>query len=178
VNPLLDPEAAGDHIDRLYRAAVAISGSTQLAEDLVQETYAKVLSRPRFLRRDDDLAYLLRALRNVWYSELRKRQARPVETELDAEQVISQQRIGDAGLSLEAGAVVAAIANLPDEFRDVVAAVDLGGFSYTETAKGLGIPQGTVMSRLSRGRSRVAEALKGREYEGGSARPLDQGPRP
>jgi RNA polymerase sigma-70 factor (ECF subfamily) len=155
----LDPQAAGDHIDRLYRAAVAICGSRQLAEDLVQETYVKVLARPRFLRRDDDLAYLLRALRNVWYSELRGRRVRPAEAELSDEDTPAQGRVGDPELSVEAGSVLAAVAGLPEEFRDVVAAVDVGGFSYAEAAKALGIPQGTVMSRLARGRARVAEAL-------------------
>ena len=58
----LDPETAGDHIDTLFRAACALCGSRQLAEDLVQETYVKVLARPRFLRRDDDLGYLIKAL--------------------------------------------------------------------------------------------------------------------
>src|ERR1044072_7387421 len=61
--PLLDPDRLGDHIDRLYRAAWALSGSREDAEDLVQETYARVLSRPRLLRREDDLGYLLRAPR-------------------------------------------------------------------------------------------------------------------
>jgi RNA polymerase sigma-70 factor (ECF subfamily) len=155
----LDPEAAGDHIDRLYRAAVAICGSPQTAEDLVQETYVKVLSRPRFLRRDDDLGYLLRALRNTWYGELRRRGARPVEAELSAEDMSSPQRRGDPGLSMEASSVLAAVAALPQEFREVVAAVDVGGLSYAEAARALEIPEGTVMSRLARGRSRVAAAL-------------------
>ena len=161
----LDPEAAGDHIDRLYRAAVALSGSPQLAEDLVQETYVKVLSRPRFIRRDDDLAYLMRALRNVWYSELRGRGSRPAQTELSPEEVGSSARIGDPELSLEAGDVLGAVAALPDEFREVVAAVDIGGLSYAQAAKALGIPEGTVMSRRARGRTRIAELL-GAEEDG------------
>src|SRR3954469_21394771 len=62
----LDPQRLGDHIDRLYRAAWGLCGSREDAEDLVQETYAKVLARPRLLRREDDLGYLLRALRNTF----------------------------------------------------------------------------------------------------------------
>ena len=72
----LDPEAAGDHIDRLFRVACAMCGSRDLAEELVQETYVKVLSRPRFLRRDDDLGYLVKALKNTWYSHLRNERTR------------------------------------------------------------------------------------------------------
>jgi RNA polymerase sigma-70 factor (ECF subfamily) len=62
---------------------------------------------------------------------------------------------------LETRAVFAAIAELPDDFRDVVAAVDVAGLSYDEAAKALGIPQGTVMSRLYRGRQQVARRLGG-----------------
>jgi RNA polymerase sigma-70 factor (ECF subfamily) len=153
----LDPEAAGDHIDRLYRIALAMSGSPETAEDLVQETYVKVLSRPRFLRREDDLGYLVRALRNVWFSHLRARRSRPQQAELSADQLVAAS--GDPQLSLEAGEVLAAIAALPEEFRDAVAAVDVGGLSYAEAAKALGVAEGTIMSRLSRGRARVAEAL-------------------
>src|SRR3954449_8974226 len=58
----LDPARLGDHLDRLYRAAWALCGSREDAEDLVQETYARLLARPRLLRKEDDLRYLLPAL--------------------------------------------------------------------------------------------------------------------
>ena len=67
----LDPEALGDHFDRLYRAAWGLCGSREDAEDLVQDTYARVLARPRVVRRDDDLGYLLRVLRNTFVSSRR-----------------------------------------------------------------------------------------------------------
>ena len=156
----LDPEAAVDHLDRLYRTALVMCGSRETAEDLVQETYAKVLSRPRFLRRDDDLGYLIKALRNTWHTHLRARGARPQESELvDPERIAASIGRSDPQLSLEAREVLAAVAALPEEFRDAVAAVDVGGLSYSEAAKALGVAEGTIMSRLSRGRARVAEAL-------------------
>ena len=71
----LDPERLGDHLDRLYRAAWALSGPREDAEDLVQETYARVLARPRLLRNEDDLGYLLRALRNTFLNQKRRRGA-------------------------------------------------------------------------------------------------------
>src|SRR5919199_6244525 len=74
---VLDPERLGDHLDRLYRAAWALCGSREEAEDLVQDTCLRVLARPRFLRGDHDLAYLLRVLRNTFASERRRVGRRP-----------------------------------------------------------------------------------------------------
>src|ERR1700751_3422235 len=78
----LDPQALGDHIDRLYRAARALCGSREEAEDLVQETFARVLRRPRMLRADDDIGYLLRVLRNTYVSTRRSAARRPQTTAL------------------------------------------------------------------------------------------------
>ena len=83
----LDPAQLGDHLDRLYRAAWALAGSREDAEDLVQETYARVLSRPRLLRNEDDLGYLLRALRNTFLTKKRTESRRlrpgPLPDQLD-----------------------------------------------------------------------------------------------
>ncbi len=78
----LDPDSLGDHIDRLYRAAWSLCGSREDAEDLVQETFARVLRKPRLLRGDDDLGYLLRVLRNTFISSYRAAARRPRETAL------------------------------------------------------------------------------------------------
>src|SRR6266545_1140328 len=74
---LLDTQRLPDHIDRLYRAAWALCGSRHEAEDLVQETFVKVLKRPRFLRDDNEIAYLMRALRNTHASRYRYAARRP-----------------------------------------------------------------------------------------------------
>src|SRR5947209_2807085 len=73
----LDPQALGDHIDRLYRAARGLCGSREEAEDLVQDTFARVLRRPRILRADDDIGYLLQTLRNTFLSTRRTASRRP-----------------------------------------------------------------------------------------------------
>ena len=137
-------------------------GSRQLAEDLVQETYVKVLSRPRLLRKEDDLGYLVKALRNTWYSHLRKERGRRAATaagDPGAEELAVQNGRSDPEASLEATAVLDAVAQLPVQYREVVTAVDVAGLSYGEAARALGVRQGTVMSRLYRGRERVALAL-------------------
>src|ERR1700759_1199036 len=76
----LDPEALGDHIDRLYRAAWSLCGSREEAEDLVQATFESVLRRPRFLRSDDDIGYLLRVLRNPFFRQRGPASRRPQTT--------------------------------------------------------------------------------------------------
>jgi RNA polymerase sigma-70 factor, ECF subfamily len=158
----LDPETAGDHIDTLFRAACALCGSRQLAEDLVQETYVKVLARPRFMRRDDDLGYLIKALRNTWYSHLRNERIRREATdsrEQAPDELPMRTSAGDPESSLEAGAVLDALAEVPQPYREAVAAVDVAGLSYAEAARALGVRQGTIMSRVYRGREQVAQAV-------------------
>jgi RNA polymerase sigma-70 factor (ECF subfamily) len=158
---LLDSARVGDHLDRLYRAAWALSGSREDAEDLVQETYARVLAKPRFLRRpDDDLGYLLVALRNTFLDRKRTERRRPQATSLPDEVEIAEERSWrDPHAAFAAGEVYAAVSNLPDDFRNVLVAVDVAGLSYKEAAQALRIPQGTVMSRLSRARHRVLRLL-------------------
>src|SRR5437868_8863501 len=82
VERTLDPARLGDHVDRLYRAAWALCGSREDAEDLVQDTYARVLAKPRFLRNDDDIGYLLGVLRNTFVSARRTAARRPVAAEM------------------------------------------------------------------------------------------------
>jgi len=158
----LDPERLGDHLDRLYRAAWALCGSREDAEDLVQSTYARVLSRPRWLRNEDDLGYLLRALRNTFLTHKRTQGRRlrpgPLPEESD---LIADPRARDPHAALEAAELYAAVAGLPDDFRDVVVAVDITGLSYKEAARALRIREGTVMSRLYRARQQVVRRVEG-----------------
>jgi RNA polymerase sigma-70 factor (ECF subfamily) len=158
---VLDPSHLGDHLDRLYRAAWALCGSREEAEDLVQDTYAHVLARPRFLRDDDDLGYLLRALRNTFVSRYRTAARRPRKADVEVEHVAvaDEDHSIDPVAAVEAREVYAVIAELPDEFRDVLVAIDVVGLSYAETAKALRLRPGTVTSRLSRARGRVAASL-------------------
>jgi len=158
----LEPARLGDHLDRLYRAAWALTGRREDAEDLVQETYARVLARPRLLRREDDLGYLLRALRNTFLTQRRTESRRlrpdPLPDELD---VVADPRAVDPESALETGEVYAAIASLPGDYRDVLVAVDISGLSYKEAARALRLREGTVMSRLYRARQQVIRLVDG-----------------
>ncbi len=156
----LNPERLSTHLDRLYRAALGICGSADEAEDLVQETCLQVLRKPRLIRSSDDLAYLVGVLRNLHYSRLRERARKPELLGAKTD-VAAIDRPAPAALeaSVEAHEVLAAVARLQPEYRDAVVAVDLAGLSYREAARALGTREGTIMSRLHRGRERVAEAL-------------------
>lgn len=157
----LDPATLGDHVDRLYRAAWAFCGSREDAEDLVQETYARVLARPRFLRGEDDLGYLLRALRHTFLNQLRSAGRRPRTDPMPEDRDFAEQRAsGSPQRALEAREVYEAIAGLPGDFRDVLVAVDVAGLSYEEAARALNTRQGTIMSRLYRARQQVVRRLE------------------
>ena len=162
VERTLDPARLGDHLDRLYRAAWALCGSREEAEDLVQETYARLLARPRLLRNEDDLGYLLRALRNTFLNQKRTESRRlrpgPLPEQLD---LVADPRALQPQAALEAGELYAAIAALPADFRDVLVAVDITGLSYKEAARALRIREGTVMSRLYRARQQVVRRIEG-----------------
>jgi RNA polymerase sigma-70 factor, ECF subfamily len=157
---LLQAERLPDHADRLYRAAYALCDTSHDAEDLVQETYARVLRRPRFIRRDGDLAYLLRALRNTWIAMRRSKRAPTVELREDVHW-IADPSADPGATALEVSAAYAAMRELSDPLRETIVAVDIVGLSYREAARALRVREGTIMSRLFRARDRVAAALEG-----------------
>jgi RNA polymerase sigma-70 factor (ECF subfamily) len=157
----LDPQALGDHIDRLYRAAWSLCGSREDAEDLVQETFLQVLRRPRLIRSDDDLGYLLRVLRNTFISARRNAARRPRETPIpDDLELADPSGFANPEASIDTAALYAAIAALPDSFRDAVIAVDVVGLSYREAARALHVREATLTTRVHRGRQRLADALR------------------
>jgi RNA polymerase sigma-70 factor (ECF subfamily) len=119
-----------------------------------------VLSRPRFLRSEDDLGYLLRALRNTFLTRKRteSRRVRSVALPDDLE-FVADPRAQEPQAAVEARELYAAIAALSEEFRDVLVAVDITGLSYKEAARALRIREGTVMSRLYRARRQVVRRI-------------------
>ena len=158
--PRLDPESLPSHVDRLYRAAWALCGSPHDAEDLVQETFARVLSRPRVLRGDDELAYLMRVLRNTFLSSRRTASRRPqVSARVEELELADVSSADQPERALEAQVVYGAIAELPDDFRLALVAVDIVGLSYGEAGRVLGAPEATITSRLYRARRRVVAAI-------------------
>jgi RNA polymerase sigma-70 factor (ECF subfamily) len=156
----LDPQALGDHIDRLYRAARGLTGSREEAEDLVQETFAQVLRKPRMIRSDDDIGYLLRVLRNTFVSSRRTAARRPQTTPLpDDLDLVEDRSAVRPEARIESEELYAAISKLPDDFRDALVAIDVVGLSYREASRALRVREATITTRLHRARQRVARAL-------------------
>jgi RNA polymerase sigma-70 factor (ECF subfamily) len=154
---VLDANRLGDHLDRLYRAALGLTGSAADAEDLVQDVCVRVLAKPRMVS-DDDLGYLLRVLRNTFISNRRTAARRPATATAPEDlERFEATPIADPERAFEARQLYARIAELPDHQRDVLVAVDLIGLSYKEAAVNLGVPTGTIMSRLYRARQSLVD---------------------
>jgi RNA polymerase sigma-70 factor (ECF subfamily) len=156
----LEPASLAHHRPRMLRAAYAMCGSRDDAEDLVQETFEHVLRRPRFVQRDRDVAYLLRALRHTCGAHARtaarQRTAPSPPEDLDW---IADDRV-EPDLAMDARLAYAAMAELSEPLRATIVAVDVVGLSYKEAARSLRTRVGTIMSRLYRAREQVAAALE------------------
>src|ERR1700704_1078407 len=129
----LDPQSLTKHVDRLYRAAGALCGSREDAEDLVQETFARVLSRPRVLHGDEELYYLMRVLRNTFLTSRRTAGRRPV-TVATLEDVVTAdpKPMGRPEQALEIQELYASIATSAMRKSSGSSAIDVLGLSYRE----------------------------------------------
>ena len=156
----LHPEALGAHLGRLSQTASVLCDSRESAEDLVQETVARILARPRWLRGGDELAYLTQALRNTFVTSTRTPARRPrAVTPLEEFDRADGRTGARPEEALIIGQVFPAIARLPESFRLALVAVDIAGLSYREAAGVLGAPEATITTRLYRARQRVAREL-------------------
>ncbi len=160
--PALDPESLPRHLDRLYRAAWALCGSPHEAEDLVQETFARVLARPRLLRGQDELAYLMTVLRNTFLTDRRTATRRPrvSSTAIEELEPVDPRGGERPEEALQAQEVFAAIAGLPERYRLALVACDIAGLSHREAARLLDTKEATVATRLFRARAFVVHALE------------------
>src|SRR5207253_10099450 len=121
-----------------------------------QETFANVLKRPRLLRDDNEVGYLLRALKNTYVTSYRSGARRRHDREL-----IEEDSVARADDGFEAREIMEAIASAPVAYRDAVIAVDLIGLSYREAADVLRTREATITSRLPRRRQHNRRATQG-----------------
>ncbi len=157
--------------NQLYSAAMRYTRNPDDAQDLLQDTYAKAfVSFHQFEPGTNLKAWLYRVLTTTFINNYRKDQRRPqmADSELeDWELFESASHTSDQGKSAEVEVlenlpdvdIKRALASIPEEFRMAVYLVDVEGFSYKEAAEIIGIPTGTIMSRLHRGRKQLRELL-------------------
>ncbi|MBI2774238.1 MAG: sigma-70 family RNA polymerase sigma factor [Chloroflexi bacterium] len=170
------------YLDALYRTGLRMTRSEADAEDLVQDTYIRALRfRDQFTAGTNMKAWLFRILTNTFINSYRRKAARPQTTEIDdiAETTLNSRMADTGGASapeperelidsIVDSQIQEALTELPERFRDVVL-LDVEGFHYKEIAEMLGIPMGTVMSRLHRGRKFLQQRLFALAQERGIA---------
>ena len=160
-------------VDVMWRVAMSLTRNRADAEDLVQETLLRAYKAIGSFDGRYPRAWLLTILRNTERNRHRRRrpellndpdtvEERGPATEAD----VVEQRVEDIDFDR---AVTEALAELPDNFRRVVELVDVDGLTYQETADLLGVPLGTVMSRLHRARRRIRDLLVTAGYGPGAA---------
>jgi len=159
------------HLDAAFNYARWLTKNDADAEDVVQDAYVRALRFFSSLRGEDARAWLFTIVRNTWYGRFPRRAGSDVMTVSDED----ADNQADASLDPEAQAIQQqtvdkvrrALETLPTDFREVLVLRELEGLSYKEIAAIVGIPLGTVMSRLARARDRLAGVLCPSDLSGG-----------
>jgi len=148
-------------LPRLRRFAYALTGSTDQGDDLVQETCLRALSRVDRWQPGSRLdSWMYRIAQNIWLDRVRSIKVRGEVVDVEVvEAMPGSDGREDVERQLTLEAVDAALTQLPDEQRAIVALVCIEGVSYKEAAEIAGIPIGTVMSRLARARQTLHAIL-------------------
>ena len=156
------------HLDALYRVALRLTGNPSDADDLVQETMLKAYRAwHQYQPGTNAKGWLLTILRHAFINEYRRRTRHPETVDLDAIEpfaVLDDERQDDDPQGqffdqIVDDEVLRAIDALPEQFREAVVLSDVEGMSYEEVANILGVPIGTVKSRLFRGRKLLQAKL-------------------
>jgi RNA polymerase sigma-70 factor (ECF subfamily) len=158
------------HLDSAHNLARWLLGNSQDAEDAVQDSYLRALTYFDSFHGEDGRAWLLAIVRHTCYAHLRQQQRnhqqRPEALQPDKEIEAAQDHSpGPEALAFDRAAresIARALEQLPPEFREAVVLREMEGMSYSEIARVLDVPIGTVMSRLARARRRLQEILAGK----------------
>lgn len=154
-------DALGEMLPRLRRFAFSLSRSPADADDLASQAVERALrSRDQFIPGSRLDSWLFRIARNLWIDEARSRQRKASwEAPPEAGEQVGFDGAAAIEQSAELATVIAAMSRLPDEQREVVALIMIEGLGYREASELLGLPIGTVSSRLVRGRNALLASL-------------------
>jgi RNA polymerase sigma-70 factor (ECF subfamily) len=146
--------ALAGHLSRLWRYGLLLTGRRDTAEDLVQATCVRALERAHQFESGTRLDHwLFSILRSTWLNEIRARRVRTGEGLVDAEANLVFDGARQVEAHVLAHQVLREVAALPEALRETLFLVYVEGLSYREAATLLGVPIGTIMSRLARART-------------------------
>jgi RNA polymerase sigma-70 factor (ECF subfamily) len=151
------------HVDAAYNLARWLLHNSTDAEDIVQESCLRAFAAMGTFTDGDARAWLLKIVRNTCFTWMRKKGRWVEATEHELEEIPAGGDEPDAALlrSANVESVRSAIQRLAPEFRELIVLREMEGLSYKDLAEMTGVPIGTVMSRLSRARGRLAHDLAG-----------------
>lgn len=154
-------EVARDYGRFLHNVAYRLAGNDDDAHDLVQEALLRVRKGLETYRPGSMEGWLSRIVTNVFLDEVRRRRRRPVEAlPDDPERLLPAAPPADTAVEGLSSDVQAALLRLPEDFRVAVVLCDVVGLPYEEIAETVGVPVGTVRSRIHRGRRMLRGSLQ------------------
>lgn len=157
-------EIARDHGRFLYAVAYRLAGNAEDAQDLVQDALLRIRRGLETYRPGSLEGWLARIVTNVFLDDVRRRRRRPtVALPFDHEHRLPPAAAADAASEALSEEVQRALDSLPPDFRVAVVLCDVADLGYDEIAGQLGVPVGTVRSRIHRGRRMLREMLSGAE---------------
>jgi RNA polymerase sigma-70 factor (ECF subfamily) len=143
---------------RLWRYAVVLSSSRDVADDLVQATCVRATERADQYAPGTRLdRWLFAILRSIWLKKVRARRIREGSGFVEAEQALTFDGANDAEANILTGHELSALGRLPEAQREAALMVYAEGYTYAEAAEAIGVPIGTVMSRLATVRAALAK---------------------
>ncbi len=155
-------EVAREHGRFMYQVAYRLTGNTDDAADLVQESLLRVRKGLESYRPGSLEGWLARIVTNVFLDEVRRKRRRPTEAlPPDPDRVLPGSPGADEASIELSREVQDALATLPEEFRVAVVLCDVADLPYEEIGRATGVPVGTVRSRIHRGRRMLRAALEG-----------------
>src|SRR3989440_5488867 len=175
-------EEAISYLDTLYRGALRLTRDPAQAEDLVQDTYVRALRYQSSYQVGTNMkAWLFAIMRNLFWDRFKGGRPEDISLDGDGEFALydtlkdpSAMPEADVLDRIAADEVVKAVEKLPELHREVVLLVDVEGFSYKDAAEVLGVPIGTVMSRLHRARRQLQRSLYDYASESGIVRTREE----